>query len=80
MIVTTGCGPLFDAFVAAGLNTKQLMQDLGSIVQNEQVGLSHHEVEDWAEEATHKLLKMHREQLVLITNTLHALRAMDQNK
>lgn len=76
MITLTGCEPLFDAFTAAGLNAKQVIQDMGSIVQNDGVQLSHADVEDWAEQATHRLLQEHRKQLTLITDTLHAVKAM----
>lgn len=74
MIVTTDCGPLFDAFVAAGLNTKQVMQDLGSIVQNEGVHLSEREIDDWAVTATRRLIEDHRTNLALITATVVALK------
>ena len=79
MITTTGCGPLFDAFVAAGLNTKQAMQDLGAIVQNDGIELTKKEIDDWAVDATQRLLKIHNDNLMLINATINALRDMKQD-
>lgn len=78
MFVTNGCEILFDAFTAEALNTKQLLSDMACIVQNDGVQLTNRECEQWAEDATQKLLQAHRRQLVLITNTLHALKAMQE--
>lgn len=78
MTVTAGCGPLFDAFVAAGLNTKQIMQNLGAIVQNDGVHLTAREIEDWAVEATQQLMEDHRIKLSLIDSTLKAFKGMPQ--
>lgn len=79
MITTTGCGPLFDAFVAAGLNTKQAMQDLGAIVQNDGIELTDKEIDDWAVDATQRLIKIHNDHLMLINATINSLRSMKQD-
>lgn len=76
MHVTKGCEPLFAAFLAAGLNSKQLLQDAGAIVQNDGVGLCNAEIDHWAANETQRLLAQHREQLQLITDTVTALKAM----
>lgn len=76
IIVTKGCEPLFAAFTAAGLNAKQLLQDAGTIVQNDGVGLCNAEIDRWATNETQRLLAQHREQLQLITDTVTALKAM----
>lgn len=76
MIKTKDCEPLFDAFTAESLNAAQMLRDMGSIVQNDGVELTIREIEDWAEVSTHQLMKAHRQQLILITCTMHALKAM----
>lgn len=78
MHVTKGCEPLFAAFLAAGLNSKQLLQDAGAIVQNDGVELDKKDIDSWATDVTQKLLQQHREQLQLITDTIAALKAMPQ--
>lgn len=78
MIVVKDSEPLFDAFTAEAENTKQLMRDMSGIVQNDGVELTNRDCEQWAEDATQKLLQAHRRQLVLITNTLQALKAMQE--
>jgi hypothetical protein len=77
-IVTKNCQPLFDAFIAEGLNTQQLLRDAADIVQNDGVKLYNREVEDWAEALTQKLMQHHRKQLLLVSNTLHALKGMNE--
>ena len=78
MIKVKGSEPLFDAFTAESLNISQSLRFMSTIVQNDGVELTTREVEAWAEEATHELLKAHRRQLSLITNTLKALQNMGE--
>lgn len=75
-IVTKGCEPLFAAFIATALNAKETIQGMGCIVQNDGVPVSLKEVDQWATEATQRLLAQHREQLQLITDTVTALKNM----
>lgn len=76
MHVTKGCEPLFAAFLAAGLNSKQLLQDAGAIVQNDGVGLTNEEIDRWADNETKRLVEQHRVQRQLIVDTAAALKAM----
>lgn len=78
MIKIKGAGPLFDAFTAESLNTTQMLHDMATIVQNDGVELTSREVEDWAIEATQKLMVAHSRQLSLITETLNAMRNMSE--
>lgn len=78
MIKVKGCQPLFDAFTAESLNTTQMLRDMATIVQNNGVELTAREVEDWATEATQRLMQAHRRQLYLITVTQKAMQNMGE--
>lgn len=78
MITIKNSESLFDRFTASGLNAKQVIQGLATIVQNDGVQLTEAEVDEWAVEATKKLYEEHRKQLNLITNTLHSIKAMKE--
>ena len=67
---------LFARFLAKGLNIKQLLQDIGSIVQNDGIQLTDQDIDDWAVDATQRLNIQHQKQLQLITDTVQALKAM----
>lgn len=80
LLVTKGCQPLFDAFTAEGLNAQQELREMASIVQNDGIELSIRDIDDWADDATQRLLAAHRRQLQLISNTVHAFRVMAENQ
>lgn len=80
LLITKNCQPLFDAFTAEGLNAQQELRDMASIVQNNGIELSIRDINKWADDATQRLLVAHRRQLQMISNTVHAFRAMAEEQ
>ena len=76
MIIVNNSEALFDKFTAAGLNMQQALKDAAGIVQNDGVELTDREVSEWAGQTTKMLMRIHREQMQLVTDTLNALRGM----